>query len=84
MNTIKFEQGQTYATRSICDYDWIITVEVLRRTPKTVVAIVNGQREKRLRIRIWEGVEQVEPMGRYSMSPVVSADKTLERVEATS
>ncbi|VFF91883.1 Uncharacterised protein [Clostridioides difficile] len=31
---IKFEVGKTYATRSICDHDYIYTIEVIKRTDK--------------------------------------------------
>jgi len=67
----KFEQGKTYFTRSVCDHDCIIRVTVAKRTAKTIVT----DEGKRLRISEWNGVEQVSPWGKFSMSPIVSADR---------
>lgn len=72
---MKFEEGKSYTTRSICDHDCIITVTVKKRTPKTLVADVSGDGEKRMRIQEFEGVEFVYPWGSgYSMCPVVRAE----------
>jgi hypothetical protein len=73
---IKFQPGQTYYTRSIVDADTIICVTVAKRTDKTIVT--TG--EERLRINVWQGVEQVKPWGSYSMAPIVGADRILESV----
>jgi hypothetical protein len=69
----KFEIGKTYKTRSICDHSCIITVKVLKRTAKTIVALVDDREEKRLRIKEYENEELVNPWGVYSMSPIVRA-----------
>lgn len=66
-----FEPGNTYWTRSICDYDCIVRVPVARRTAKTITTDAG----KVLRIFIYEGVERVRPWGSYSMCPTVSADR---------
>lgn len=71
--TASFEVGKTYYTRSVCDYDCLVVVEVAARTAQT---IVTGE-GKRLRIRLYRGVETVSPNGSYSMAPVVSADEPL-------
>jgi hypothetical protein len=68
----KFETSKTYQTRSICDNNCIFEIEVIKRTAKTITALVHGK-EKTLRIKEWEGVEQVKPFGSYSMCPVISA-----------
>lgn len=74
--TIQFEAGKTYVTCSICDSDALVRVEVVSRTAKTIQAqTMKGL--KTLRISTYEGVEQVSPWGRYSMSPVVGADDTI-------
>ena len=70
----KFEAGKTYFTRSVCDHDCIITVEVVSRTAKKIKALT-GRETKTLRINEWQGVEQVKPWGSYSMCPIVSADR---------
>jgi hypothetical protein len=70
----KFESGKTYFTRSVCDYDCIITVSILSRTAKTIKANVRGE-EKTFRITEYSGVEQIKPWGNYSMCPILSADR---------
>jgi hypothetical protein len=67
-----FQPGQTYTTRSICDHDCIVRVSVARRTAKTIVTTEG----KTLRVALdYNGNESVQPWGRYSMAPMVSADK---------
>lgn len=72
MNT--FQPGQTYWTRSICDHDHIITVQVLSRTAKTIKAKTT-RGVQTFRISSYNGVEQVKPWGTYSMAPIVGADR---------
>lgn len=67
---ITFEAGKTYATRSICDHDAIIEISVATRTAKTLTT----REGKRLGIGSHEGVEQVRPLGHYSMAPLVRAN----------
>jgi hypothetical protein len=70
---IKFQPGQTYYTRSVADYDTIVRVTVAKRTDKTIVT-AGGDR---LKIKVWDDVEQVKPWGSYSMAPIVGADRML-------
>jgi hypothetical protein len=67
----RFETGKTYVTRSICDADMIVRVTVAKRTDKTIVTVTGD----RLRVKVWNGVEQVKPWGSYSMAPIISADR---------
>ena len=69
----KFETGKTYYTRSVADYDTIVRVTVAKRTDKTIVTAAGD----RLRINVWNDVEQVKPWGSYSMAPIVGADRLL-------
>lgn len=69
----KFETGKTYYTRSVADYDTIVRVTVAKRTDKTIVTAAGD----RLKINVWNGVEQVKPWGSYSMAPIVGADRLL-------
>jgi hypothetical protein len=69
----KFETGKTYYTRSVADYDTIVRVTVAKRTDKTIVTATGD----RLRINVWNDVEQVKPWGSFSMAPIVSADRLL-------
>jgi hypothetical protein len=78
--TIKFEVGQTYADRSACDHECVFAHTILRRTPKTVAIEVHGKIVTR-GIFVYDGVEQIKPYGTYSMCAVLSADRTLARVE---
>jgi hypothetical protein len=71
----KFEPGKTYFTRSVCDSDCIIKVEVIGRTDKTIKTIGRDGAAKTLRVTVWNGVETVKPWGSYSMAPIVSADR---------
>jgi hypothetical protein len=70
---VKFETGKTYYTRSVADYDTIVRVTVAKRTDKTIVTAAGD----RLKIKIWDGVEQVKPWGSFSMAPIVGADRLL-------
>lgn len=71
---MKFETGKTYYTRSICDNDMIISITVASRTTKRIKTTEG----KTLGVSIYEGIEQVRPWGRYSMAPVIGADKELK------
>ena len=71
-----FETGKTYQGRFITNSDSIVQLTVIKRTAKTIVAKVDGEREeKRLRIDIHDDAEFVKPFGNYSMAPRVSAEK---------
>lgn len=68
---MKFQLGKTYFTRSICDHDCIFRETIASRTAKTITTA----KGKQFRVSEWNGVEQFSPMGRYSMAPIISADK---------
>ena len=72
--SVKFEVGVTYFCRSACDHECVWHFRIIRRTASSVWVLVDGE-ERRRGIRVWDGVEKFEPFGRYSMSPVVSADR---------
>jgi len=65
-----FQAGKTYATRSACDHDCVISITVASRTAKTIKTAAG----KVLRISEYQGVEQVKPWGTYSMAPIIGAD----------
>ena len=70
----QFEIGKTYTTRFACDYDSVLTMEVISRTEKTITAKVDSFGIKKLRVNTrFTGNEQVAPLGTYSMSPVITA-----------
>ncbi len=75
----QFETGKRYFCRSIGDYDCIFTMKVISRTAKTIkVKMQDWIDVKTLRTSIYEGVEQVKPLGTYSMCPVMTAEKVVE------
>lgn len=65
-----FEIGRTYSTRSVGDWDCILSLRVAARTAKTITT----EDGKVFRISIINGVEGVMPHGRHSMAPRISAD----------
>lgn len=65
----QFKAGSTYTTRSICDYDCIISITVAKRTAKTITTAEG----KLLRIAAYDNAETVKPWGSYSMAPVIRA-----------
>jgi hypothetical protein len=65
----EFRPGKTYATRSICDHDCIISITVLNRTAKTI----RTTEGKLFRISYRDGLEFVRPWGTYSMAPIIDA-----------
>lgn len=68
---IKFEVGKTYATRSICDHDCIYTIEVIKRTDKTIT-YKEYDTVRRAKIRFNDDYEYIR-VGNYSMAPNFSA-----------
>ena len=68
----KFRTGETYETRSICDYDCIFSFEIKRRTDKSVWVDVDGKVVRRA-IEVWRDAETFYPFGKYSMAAIISA-----------
>jgi hypothetical protein len=68
----QFQVGNTYSTRSICDYDCIFGFMILGRTAKSVTVNVNGKPVRR-GLSIYDGVEQFKPYGTYSMCAIIRA-----------
>ena len=68
----KFEIGKTYFTRSICDHNCIFEETIVSRTAKTI----KTSSGKTLRVNDkFNGIEQIWPEGKYSMAPIISADR---------
>jgi hypothetical protein len=76
---VKFEIGNTYSTRSSCDWDTIFSYTVIARTAKTItIEDKHGHVSKRGVKADYDGVaEACYPEGRYSMCPVIKADREL-------
>lgn len=75
----KFEIGKTYSTRSACDWDTIFSYTVIARTEKTVtLEDKHGHVSRRGVKPDYDGVaEACYPEGRYSMCPLIKADREL-------
>ncbi len=69
---ITFEPGKFYSTRSVCNYDCIITARIIKRTARTVTAEVEGK-VKTFRPSIYDGAEYIRPWDSYSMAPILRA-----------
>jgi hypothetical protein len=80
--SVRFETGVSYFCRSTCDHDCVWHFTIIRRTASSVWVLVDGK-ECRRGVRVWDGVEKFEPFGRYSMSPIVSADRRSPALAAT-
>lgn len=73
---IKFVVGKVYSTRSSCNHDCIYSYEILRRTDKSVwIKSEVGRGVIRRSVKVRAGVEYIYPEGRYSMAPVINADR---------
>lgn len=73
----KFEVGKIYSMRSPGDRNCIWSYIVTARTAKTITVVSDDGEKKTLRInsKISEyfGAETVNPLGRYSLAPSLSA-----------
>jgi hypothetical protein len=73
--TTSFSKNQSYLSRFISDSDSTIVWTVDKRTAKTVTISAPGYAARNCRVKVWDGVEQVKPLGSYSFALVLSADK---------
>lgn len=76
MNMKKFEIGQTYTMRSICDNNCVWSYTVTARTAQTIT-LTDGKELRKVRVskKVSEycGAETVFPLGQYSMAPTLTA-----------
>lgn len=73
--TLTFEVGKEYIMHSPCDWDCLWKYEVINRTAKTITLQDEYGKIKKCRTSIFMGVESCKPLGSYSMSPILSAEK---------
>lgn len=75
----RFKVGQHYSCRSACNHDCVWTYIIAARTEKTIVLQDRYGTQKMCRIDQKKaerfGYESVYPLGKYSMCPVLSADR---------
>ena len=75
MKTIKFEAGNIYEMRFICDSDLRVNYICLSRTAKKITFGKVGSKEIISRMaKVFENIEYVKE-GSYSMAPSIKADK---------
>ena len=74
-----FEIGGTYTARSACNSDCIWEWTVIKRTAKFITIEDDHGKISRVGVRVSDGSETADPMGRYSLSPVIRADRMYER-----
>lgn len=76
MRIKQFVEGREYATSSICDHNCIYRFKVTRRTAKSVW--ITGSQVSgptRRTIHVSDDSEFIFPHGRYSMAPVLRANR---------
>ena len=73
----KFEIGKRYSMHSPCDTECIWTYKVIARTASTItLQDTHGQTQKcRVKVSPIFDAEHCSPLGRYSMSPILTAEK---------
>ena len=59
----KFVVGNTYFVRSNCNHECIFSHEILNRTAKSVLILIDGD-IKRRKVEIYEGEETIYPYGK--------------------
>lgn len=69
-----FLPGRTYQARSACDHDCVFTFEVTARS-KSFVTLKSSFGVRRRKITVRDGVEQCDPLGQYSMAPIIRANR---------
>lgn len=73
----QFEIGHTYQTRSACNHDCIFSIQVMKRTEKTVTYLYDGEvRRSKIMFDRYSGNEYIMP-DRYSMAPVFRAEREI-------
>lgn len=73
----KFEVGKTYYCRSVCDYDCVWKYTIASRTEKTIRTTCGKTLRINKKLTNYFDIEQVLPLGNYSMAPILSADKVI-------
>jgi hypothetical protein len=73
---MQFQAGKTYQTRSACDYDTVYSFTVVSRTEKTITLKSHFEIKAR-KVYLTDGVEHCNPLGTYSMHPVIRANKEI-------
>ena len=73
--TTAFEVGKTYACRSVCDYNCVWTFTIAKRTDKSITTTEGKTLRINAQLTAYNEAETVFPLGKYSMAPILTADK---------
>lgn len=76
----KFQVGKTYRCTSPCDHNCTWDFLVVSRTPSTVTFLspehpARRREPIRKKVSVYDGAETCQPLGKYSLSPVLTAEK---------
>lgn len=71
---VKFTVGQTYTTRSACDYDCIFSITIAARTAKTITTTEGRKYRISKDLTEYYGAESVKE-GAWSFAPIFRADR---------
>jgi hypothetical protein len=74
-----FEIGHKYFDTSACDHNCVFTIEIVKRTAKTVTFVRNGK-TRRAKLFTDDRGEYIIP-DRYSMAPVFRAEREVQPEE---
>lgn len=75
---MNFEINKTYSCCSVCDSNCKWTFKVLKRTDKFVTLEDQDGKVFRKKVTVFNGDEQCNPLGVYSMAPILRADKEVQ------
>jgi len=74
----KFKLGKKYKMKSVCDHNCKWEYEVIKRTKKTItIKQIHDGRINNRRVKVCGDSEYISPLGTYSMSPTLRADKEI-------
>lgn len=79
MSTVKtFEVGKRYFMRSACNYEVVWVYTVISRTKKFVTLQDDKGRVRRRGVYVYRNEECANPLGSFSMAPVLAADNVVK------
>lgn len=79
MSTVKtFEVGERYFMRSACNYEAVWVYTVISRIKKFVTLQDDKGRVIRRGVYVYRNEECANPLGTYSMAPVLAADNVVK------
>ena len=77
----KFKVGETYATRSNCDWDCIFECTIVKTSKSSVWftgSCTSGS--KRRAVKDWGDESYFMPLGSYSMAPMIKSNDLVKKL----